>query len=231
MNLNNSANSAFAAFLLQSLLKSPDAAGLQQAPSTAPNKADLLKSLAPEAKAALLDDLKKVDLLTSLGRLNQLQGTNLKEKIFQSAFGDAKKEPQKTQTSTEKKIQDALLDFEKDNPDFFGSASRMLVKSYLQEGVSGISTDELSKIVDIVEKLEHEAILRFQQSKAQEKTALDENQQAKSKLESTAISAPRSSGDVSRVFSRKEIAAMPTAEFIKNEAAIQDQIKKGLIAP
>lgn len=242
LNTNNSVNSSLVGVLLQNLLKNSsgnanqDASALLQ-PLLAPQNTagaalpEAVKKLTNEAKTALLNDLKKVDLLVSLGRLNGQQGTNLKGQMLKDAFGKALTNTSNTVKSAEKKVQDALLDFETQYPNFFSTASRMLIKTYLKDGVSGISADELSKIADIVEKLETEAVTRYQQSKTQEKTALDENQQAKSRLESTAISAGCASGDASKVFSRKEIAAMPTAEFIKNESAIHDQIKKGLIAP
>ena len=88
--------------------------------------------------------------------------------------------------------------------------------------------DEISKIAQIVEKLENSAVDGYLRKSAHEKSLNDENLAAKSKLTSYAQNAQGNS-NFDRIFTREDIGNMSGDEFTKNEKLIMDQVKQGLI--
>ena len=79
-----------------------------------------------------------------------------------------------------------------------------------------------------VEKLEKSAIEKYLQQQAHEKSLNDENEAAKQRLQANAQN-QMFTDDNSRIFTREQIGKMSGAEFAKNEQAIMEQLRKGLI--
>lgn len=116
--------------------------------------------------------------------------------------------------------------FNKEKPDFFSRAGRCDVLNYIKN--LDMDKDEISKIADMVEKLEKTAIESYLKQSAHDKTLNDENAAAKSKLTSYVQNAIYD-GNNNRVFTREDIGRMSGDEFAKNEKLILEQVKQGLI--
>ena len=91
-----------------------------------------------------------------------------------------------------------------------------------------LGKDELSKISDIIRTVEKAAIDRYLQKVSHEKTLRDSNETAKQRLTANAQKSGFN-GNFLRTFTREQIGKMSSAEFVKYESAIMEQLKKGLI--
>ena len=116
--------------------------------------------------------------------------------------------------------------FNKEKPDFFSRAGRCDVLNYIKN--LDMDRDEISKIADMVEKIEKTAIESYLKQSAHDKTLNDENAAAKSKLTSYVQNAVYD-GNNNRVFTREDIGRMSGDEFAKNERLILEQVKQGII--
>lgn len=192
-----------------------------------------------ELEIALKQDFNKIQTLIKSGIINSKQGQNLKKEVLKKAFdklvqtekikralnsstGDNKEKTQINQPVNN------VEDFNKANPDFFTSAGRQEVLSYLKANNANFGRDELDKISELVRLVEKTAIERYLQKMTHEKTLRDSNEAAKQKLSANAQKAGFS-GNSLRSFTREQIGKMSGSEFTKYEPAIMDALKKGLI--
>jgi hypothetical protein len=116
--------------------------------------------------------------------------------------------------------------FNKERPGFFEAAGRGDILNYIKD--FDMDKDEIVKIAQLVEALEHSAVDNYLKKSEYEKSLNDENAIAKSRLSAYAQK-PASDGNMVKVFTREEIGKMSGKEFTKNEDAIMAQLKKGLI--
>ena len=84
------------------------------------------------------------------------------------------------------------------------------------------------QISKLIEAIEESAINGYLQKLAHEKSLNDENETAKLRLKANAQN-QNSTENSSRIFTREQIGKMSGAEFAKNEKAIMEQLRKGLI--
>lgn len=80
----------------------------------------------------------------------------------------------------------------------------------------------------MVEALEQGAVQGYLQKQAHAKSLNDENEAAKQRLRANAQN-PNAAENNARIFTREQIGKMSGAEFAKNERAIMEQLRKGLI--
>ena len=113
-------------------------------------------------------------------------------------------------------------------PDFFNKDGRLDVFDYLKNSEIEFDDGEISKISELVEKIENSAIERYLKEKEHEKALNNENEFAKQRLKANAQNTS-SDGLKNLVFTREQIGKMSGKEFAKHERAIMDQLKKGLI--
>lgn len=188
---------------------------------------------------AISQDFLKIQQLVKAGLINSVQGQNLKKQVLAKAFDSlvltekikrnlSPALPQNIQTNVSVSENDVFEEFSKNNPDFFTSDGRKEVLNYLKSSDVIVGKEELNKISGIIRAVEKAAIDRYLQKVAHEKTLRDSNDTAKQRL---AVNAQKSSlsGNLSRTFTREQIGKMSSAEFIKYESAIMEQLKKGLI--
>lgn len=116
--------------------------------------------------------------------------------------------------------------FNKERPGFFEAAGRGDILNYIKG--FDMDKDEITKIAQLVEALEHSAVDNYLKNSEHEKSLNDENLIAKSRLSAYAQN-PASNGNNTKVFTREEIGKMSGKEFTRNEEAIMAQLKKGLI--
>lgn len=111
---------------------------------------------------------------------------------------------------------------------FFDIAGRNEVINYLKSGNVSVDKDELSRIAKLVETIENSAVERYIQKVAHEQNLEKSNLQAKQKLQANAQNTKSECKNLAP-FTREQIGKMTSAEFLKNEALIMSQLKKGLI--
>lgn len=124
--------------------------------------------------------------------------------------------------------------------DFKFFETRQDLKKYLQDIGAQLDRGEFEKIFELVQQLEVEAVNRFQQmaagefSQEQPEQILPEGgnlkqQQdaAKDRLKTASSRAHHGGIDVVKRFSPEQIGKMTSAEFMKNEAAINRQLREG----
>ena len=99
---------------------------------------------------------------------------------------------------------------------------------YLKNSNVNFDQEEISKISNLVETIENNAVERYLKQIAHEKTLNDENEIAKSRLRANAQNA-NFDDNKNMVFTREQIGKMSGADFAKNEKAIMEQLRKGLI--
>lgn len=183
------------------------------------------KSLIPEEFKKNLNNLQ---IVLNSGLINPLQGQNLLNHIIQEAL---KMNVQNTREDLTAQIRDkntVFEEFAKENPKFFDIGGRSEILNYLKSDNISVDKDELSKISKIVEAVEASAIERYLQKVAHEQNLEKANLQAKQKLQANAQNTKSESKNFSP-FTREQIGKMTSAEYLKNEPLIMDQLKKGLI--
>lgn len=157
--------------------------------------------------------------------LNNLADTKRKLDLYKQNVSFEQEAPQPAQVPN-CQLQNSLDLFSKENPGFFEGEGRIEVLDYLKN--LDMDKDEISKIAQLVERLENSAIKSYLKKSEHEKSLNDENMAAKSKLTSYAQNALNDSKN-NRIFTREDIGKMSGEEFAKNEKLIMEQAKQGLI--
>ena len=178
-----------------------------QKPALELNEADKYKQMA-------VNDIKQIQDYVQNGVMTQEQGQNLMNYVTQKAF------EKYTQCQNSQNVQTT--------PEFFNKDGRLDVYEYLKNSNVDFDLDEISKISELVEKIENTAIQRYLEKQEHEKMLNKENESAKQRLRANAQN-NSSDGLKNLVFTREQIGKMSGAEFAKHERAIMDQLKKGLI--
>lgn len=122
--------------------------------------------------------------------------------------------------------EDAMTLFNNERPGFFDKAGRGDVLNYIKG--FDMDKDEILRIAQLVENLEKSAVEGYLKKSEYEKSLNDENALAKSKLTAYAQNS-NSDGNYSKIFTREEIGNMSGEEFARNEKAIMQQLKQGMI--
>lgn len=188
---------------------------------------------AENVKQMAVNDINMISNLVETGVMTQEQGQNLMNYVTKKAFekyiaSQSSETPNKisalasTIPEQEQKTQNMPM------PDFFNKDGRLDVYDYLKNSEIEFDNGEISKISDLVEKIENSAIERYLKEKEHEKALNNENEFAKQRLRANAQNTS-SDGLKNLVFTREQIGKMSGAEFAKHERAIMDQLKKGLI--
>lgn len=175
------------------------------------------------------ENLNALQNLLNSGLVNQQQGQNLLNHIIRTALDSNTKQPtleEKPKTTFDKNS--AFKEFEKEKPEFFSAEGRSDLLNYLKSDEIIFDKDELSKIAKIVEQVEKSAIDRYLKKVAHDENLEKSNSEAKQRLKANAQKS-QSGGKQTLSFTREQIGKMTTDEFMKNEKAIMDQLKKGLI--
>ncbi len=188
---------------------------------------------AENVKQMAVNDINMISNLVETGVMTQEQGQNLMNYVTKKAFekyiaSQSSETPNKisalasTITEQEQKTQNVPM------PDFFNKDGRLDVYDYLKNSEIEFDDGEISKISELVEKIENSAVERYLKEKEHEKALNNENEFAKQRLRANAQNTS-SDGLKNLVFTREQIGKMSGAEFAKHERAIMDQLKKGLI--
>lgn len=192
-----------------------------------------------QLETMLKQDFDKIQKLLNNGLINSTQGQNLKKEVLKKAFDKLVQtekikrslfpalEKSGTMNSFQNKIH-GIDEFSTSNPDFFTPEGRKEVLNYLKSGNVSLGKDDVSKISEIIRAVEKSAIDRYLQKIAHEKTLKNSNESAKQKLKANAQKTGFN-GNFSRTFTREQIGKMSSAEFVKYESVIMEQLKKGLI--
>lgn len=171
------------------------------------------------------DDI--LNLLLNSGFINGQQGQNLLNHIIRAALDNRVQQMSEDKTPVFDK-NSAFKEFEKEKPDFFSQEGRSEILNYLKSEEIQFDKDELSKISKIVEQVEKSAIDRYLKKAAHEETLNKSNSEAKQRLKANAQNS-NGGGKHKFPFTREQIGKMTSAEFLKYEKDIMDQLKKGLI--
>lgn len=115
-----------------------------------------------------------------------------------------------------------------DTTDFFNKNGRLEVLNYLKGLGTNFDNDEVNQITKLVETVEQNAVKNYLDNLRHGENFERENAEAKQKLNTIAQNATTAS-PYQRLFTRADIGKMSTAEFLKNEKLIMDQLKKGQI--
>ena len=115
-----------------------------------------------------------------------------------------------------------------DTTDFFNKNGRLEVLNYLKGLDANFDDNEVNQITKLVETVEQNAVKNYLDNLRHGENFERENAEAKQKLNTIAQNATTAS-PYQRLFTRADIGKMSTAEFLKNEKLIMDQLKKGQI--
>lgn len=177
------------------------------------------------------NDMGVIRTLMGIGLITREQGQNLMKQVISKAYDSTTKqqvEPSDAETSSYDSDKKTLLDeFIQESPDFFNKSGREDVLSYLKNSNVSFDKDELLQISKLIESVEKGAVDRYLKKVEYGKTLNDENSLAKQRLIANAQGVNASDGN--RVFTRAQIGKMSGDEFTKYEAAIMEQLKRGLI--
>lgn len=188
---------------------------------------------AEKVKQMAVSDINMITNLVETGVMTQEQGQNLMNYVTKRAFekyiasqpSDMPKEaPVAISTISPQQQEPQNVPM----PDFFNKDGRLDVYDYLKNSEIEFDDGEISKISELVEKIENSAVERYLKEKEHEKALNNENEFAKQRLRANAQNTT-SDGLKNLVFTREQIGKMSGAEFAKHERAIMDQLKKGLI--
>lgn len=190
---------------------------------------------ADAVRQTLFRDMNIINSFLQSGIINPVQGQHLMNFILNKAQVEASRQQQ---TPPAPRVQPAVIpsggivpgieEFIKENPEFFNLNGRSKVLEYLKKSNSVVDKDEISQIAGLVENLEQSAIDGYLQKQAHEKSINDENKAAKEKLRANAQNSNAADANA-KVFTREQIGRMSGAEFARNEKAIMEQLRNGLI--
>ena len=193
-------------------------------------KADLSKTQS-EVENLVNNDLGVIRSLMGMGVVTREQGHNLMKQVIQNAYTNVTTKQHEVQPSSPAiesvSKKDAFLEFTTSNPNFFNRSGREDVLSYLKNSNVDFDKDELLQISKLIEAVEQNAVDRYLKQIEYGKALNDENAIAKQRLSANAqvSSAAENNG----AFTRAQIGKMSGDEFTRNEAAIMEQLRKGLI--
>ena len=188
---------------------------------------------AEKVKQMAVSDINTITNLVETGVMTQEQGQNLMNYVTKKAF-EKYIASQPSGTPNEAPVAISTIYPQQHAPqnvpmpDFFNKDGRLEVFDYLKNSEIEFDDGEISKISELVEKIENSAIERYLKEKEHEKALNNENEFAKQRLKANAQNTS-SDGLKNLVFTREQIGKMSGAEFAKHERAIMDQLKKGLI--
>ncbi len=188
---------------------------------------------AEKVKQMAVSDINMITNLVETGVMTQEQGQNLMNYVTKRAF-EKYIASQPSETPKEAPVAISTISPQQQvpqnvpMPDFFNKDGRLDVYDYLKNSEIEFDDGEISKISELVEKIENSAVERYLKEKEHEKALNNENEFAKQRLRANAQNTT-SDGLKNLVFTREQIGKMSGAEFAKHERAIMDQLKKGLI--
>ena len=181
------------------------------------------------ARNTALRDISIIDNFMKAGIINPVQGQHLLNYILNKAQEFIVKQRQIETFQAQKNMTvSGIEDFLRENPDFFKQNGRNQVLDYLKNSNAIVDKDEILRISQLIEALEQSAVNGYLQNQAHAKSLNDENEAAKKKLRANAQNSNTADANA-RVFTREQIGKMNGAEFAKNERAIMEQLRKGLI--
>jgi len=178
-----------------------------------------------------LNDLSKIAELYKQGKIKPEQVRSLKEVVSARLNEEKAKLASKFEIYGNKlaeKINAMVLEkFNAKKPGYLDAPERAEVLEYIKQSTGIVSPVQLEKVMELVEKVENAAINRYLQEKEASETLMQENLNAKARL-NTAVDS-LSGGNVShkKLFTREEIRKMSNKEFEKYEKQIMEQIKAG----
>lgn len=172
-------------------------------------------------------NLKNLQIVLNSGLINPQQGQNLLNHIIQEAL-NMNVQNMREDLTTQISDKESSNGFTSSEAKFFDIAGRNEVINYLKSGNVSVDKDELSRIAKLVETIENSAVERYIQKVAHEQNLEKSNLQAKQKLQANAQNTKSECKNLAP-FTREQIGKMTSAEFLKNEALIMSQLKKGLI--
>lgn len=172
-------------------------------------------------------NLKNLQIVLTSGLINPQQGQNLLNHIIQEAL-NMNVQNMREDLTTQISDKESSNGFTSSEAKFFDIAGRNEVINYLKSGNVSVDKDELSRIAKLVETIENSAVERYIQKVAHEQNLEKSNLQAKQKLQANAQNTKSKCKNLAP-FTREQIGKMTSAEFLKNEALIMSQLKKGLI--
>lgn len=172
-------------------------------------------------------NLNNLQIVLNSGLINPQQGQNLLNHIIQEAL-NMNVQNMREDLTTQISDKESSNGFTSSEAKFFDIAGRNEVINYLKSGNVSVDKDELSRIAKLVETIENSAVERYIQKVAHEQNLEKSNLQAKQKLQANAQNTKSECKNLAP-FTREQIGKMTSAEFLKNEALIMNQLKKGLI--
>ena len=188
---------------------------------------------AEKVKQMAVSDINMITNLVETGVMTQEQGQNLMNYVTKRAFEKyiASQSPETPKENFGGRAISIIPQQNSQNfqmPDFFNKDGRLDVYDYLKNSEIEFDDGEISKISELVEKIENTAIQRYLEKQEHEKALNNENESAKQRLRANAQNTS-SDGLKNLVFTREQIGKMSGAEFAKHERAIMNQLKNGLI--
>lgn len=172
-------------------------------------------------------NLNNLQIVLNSGLINPQQGQNLLNHIIQEAL-NMNVQNMREDLTTQISDKESSNGFTSSEAKFFDIAGRNEVINYLKSGNVSVDKDELSRIAKLVETIENSAVERYIQKVAHEQNLEKSNLQAKQKLQANAQNTKSECKNLAP-FTREQIGKMTSAEFLKNEALIMNQLKKGII--
>lgn len=172
-------------------------------------------------------NLNNLQIVLTSGLITPQQGQNLLNHIIQEAL-NMNVQNMREDLTTQISDKESSNGFTSSEAKFFDIAGRNEVINYLKSGNVSVDKDELSRIAKLVETIENSAVERYIQKVAHEQNLEKSNLQAKQKLQANAQNTKSECKNLAP-FTREQIGKMTSAEFLKNEALIMSQLKKGLI--
>ena len=184
---------------------------------------------ADAVRKTALKDLAIIDNFMKSGIINPVQGQHLMNYVLNKAREVIVQQQQaRAYFPNEGAAVSGIDEFTRENPEFFKQNGRTQVLDYLRNSGAGVDKDEILRISQMIEALEQGAIQGYLQKQAHEKSLNDENEAAKQRLRANAQNRNAAENNT-RIFTREQIGKMSGAEFAKNERAIMEQLRKGLI--
>lgn len=174
----------------------------------------------------MFGDMEKIISLIKSGTMPQEQGLALLQRFTGGSQSKENSTSQQTAQNSDNKNQETDGEQISNNNNYNSNSSYSEIFDYLNKVSPSLNQDDYDRISGMIGNLENKAVEKYTKQMDYEKNLRNQNDSDKRRMTSNAQGYGYD-GNKNRKFTRAEIGKMSTKEFLENEAAIYEQLRKG----
>ena len=180
----------------------------------------------PAVTPDVMEDMEKIISLVKSGAIPREQGMAWIKQF--SGFSEPQRAGTPAKTDEPPAQEQAKEPVAEQNGDYSASGNYSEIFDYLKKLVPSLSNENYQALSGMLGNIENKAVEKYNKQADYEKNLKNQNDSDKRRMTSNAQGYGYD-GNKNRTFTRAEIGKMSTKEFLKNEAVIFEQLRKGNI--